>query len=124
MIKYRSVSYKDNSPKLAQGDIKATGKHRGVDLAFSGTGQAAPQLDAGETSRASRPPAVSSIQERSRRLMMKHHRAIKRRELTMLSRLASEVGLQADVSCYCNRIQGEFPSGFAATYDRSPAAMS
>lgn len=143
-LKYRGVSYEDNSPKLAKGAIKATGKYRGVDITFAEsnslpvpqpvhdlsdrsvayqTGQAAPQPTADQPSLAIPPQAADSIQERSRRLMMKHHRAIERRELSMLSRLASEVGLKVDVGCYRNRIQGD-PSSFAATYDRSPAAMS
>lgn len=145
-LKYRGVSYGDNSPRIAQEDVKVTGKYRGGEINFHDRALPIPQpvrnlvyrgvadqtgtatqLNTGEASianRANSAQTASSIQERSRRLMMKHHRAIERRELSMLSRLASEIGLCTDASHYRNRIQGEFPYGFAATYDRSQVAMS
>ncbi|MBD2103509.1 DUF4278 domain-containing protein [Leptolyngbya sp. FACHB-261] len=68
--------------------------------------------------------AVRSAHEEARLLMMGHHRSIKNREQSLLSRSAAEVGLAADVTQFWNHIQGKVHPSFRATYDRSHAAMS
>ena len=69
--------------------------------------------------------AVLSVQDKARSLMMNHHRAIKQRQQSMLSRLDVEVGLTADdASHYWNHIQGKVHPSFRVTYDRSGASLS
>lgn len=70
-------------------------------------------------------PLALSIEDRARSMMMQHHRLIKQRQQTMLSRLDVEVGLTAaDAAHYWNHIQGKVHPGFRATYDRSHASFS
>jgi hypothetical protein len=64
-----------------------------------------------------------STQEQARALMMRHHQMVKNRQQSMLNRAAAEVGLDADPE-YQSRIQGAFPGGFQADYDRSNASLS
>jgi hypothetical protein len=64
-----------------------------------------------------------SIQNQARSLMMNHHKQIKNREQSMLNRAAAEIGIDIDVK-YHTHIQGKTVQDFAATYDRSNAAMS
>lgn len=69
--------------------------------------------------------ASQSIQERARGLMMDHHRMIKQREQSMLSRLNAQVGLPADeAGRYWNHIQGKVHPTLGESYDRSHAAFS
>ncbi|NJN86898.1 MAG: DUF4278 domain-containing protein [Leptolyngbyaceae cyanobacterium SL_7_1] len=70
-------------------------------------------------------PVTLSIEDRARSMMMQHHRSIKQRQQTMLSRLDAEVGLTAsDAAHYWNHIQGKVHPSFRVTYDRSHAALS
>lgn len=64
-----------------------------------------------------------STQEQARALMMRHHQLIKNRQQSMLSRVAAEVGLDADAE-YQSRIQGKFPGTVQTDYDRSHASLS
>ena len=66
-------------------------------------------------------PAMS-IGDKARALMMKHHRAIGKRQQTLLTRSADQVGLH--VTSYWNRIQGKVHPSFRASYDRSQASFS
>jgi hypothetical protein len=66
-----------------------------------------------------------SVQDQARFLMMGHHKAVKRRQQTMLSRLDARVGLTAnDAVHFWNHIGGEVHPSFGDSYDRSHAAMS
>lgn len=64
-----------------------------------------------------------STQEQARALMMRHHQMIKNRQQSMLSRVAAEVGFDADAESQ-SRVQGAFPGGSQADYDRSNASLS
>jgi hypothetical protein len=69
--------------------------------------------------------AVLSVQEQARNLMMQHHRQIKQREQSMLSRVGAEVGLSTqEATRFLNHIQGMTHTSFWTTYDRSHVGMS
>ncbi|NJO40817.1 MAG: DUF4278 domain-containing protein [Cyanobacteria bacterium CRU_2_1] len=69
--------------------------------------------------------STPSVQEQARHLMMDHHRAIKRRQQSMLVRLDTKVGLPADEATrYWNHIKGETHPSFVDSYDRSHVAFS
>lgn len=67
---------------------------------------------------------VVGTQDKARSLMMGHHRTVKQRQQSMLTRLAAEVGLTANVSKYWNHIQGKAHPSFVETYERSHATLS
>lgn len=70
-------------------------------------------------------PGALSISDRARALMMGHHRAVKRRQQSMLTRLDARVGLPAtQASQFWNHIRGEAHPSFGDSYDRSHAALS
>ncbi|MEM1172609.1 MAG: hypothetical protein AAGJ08_26920 [Cyanobacteria bacterium P01_H01_bin.35] len=62
------------------------------------------------------------VENQARALMMRHHNLIKNRQQSMLNRMATEVGVEADN--YWGSIQGKPHPSFFTTYDRSHAAMS
>ncbi len=62
------------------------------------------------------------VKNQARALMMRHHNLIKNRQQSMLNRMATEVGVEADN--YWGNIQGKPHPSFVTTYDRSRAAMS
>ncbi|MGK7952039.1 MAG: hypothetical protein AB4368_25460 [Xenococcaceae cyanobacterium] len=64
-----------------------------------------------------------SIQTLSRSLFIKHHKLVMNRERSMLTRVASEIGVDVDPKFHCH-IQGKTANDFAPVYDRSNAAMS
>jgi len=63
-------------------------------------------------------------ENQARRLMMRHHHAIKNRQQSMLGRVASEIGMDIDASQHCQGTQGKPNSSFRVTYDRSGASFS
>ena len=65
-----------------------------------------------------------SAQEQARALMMRHHHMVKNREQSMLSRMASEIGMPIETAQYRSIIQGKTNSAFSAAYDRSHASFS
>jgi hypothetical protein len=65
---------------------------------------------------------MSSTQDKSRALMMRHSHMIKNRQQSMLSRSAAEIGV--DPADYCTKIQGKMRSDFRSSYDRSNSTMS
>jgi hypothetical protein len=66
-----------------------------------------------------------AVAEEARTLMMNHHRSVKRREQSMLSRLDEKVGLPISTATqFWNHIQGKVHPSFWKTYDRSHVAMS
>lgn len=60
----------------------------------------------------------------ARRLMMLHRDRAKNRQQSLLTRAASEVGLEARRVTYWGHIQGKLQPTFRNDYDRSTAAMS
>jgi len=151
-LTYRGVSYDYNPPVVDVEDTNDMGKYRGVDIRFRSTKKApvhqptldlvyrgaayrvgqsteqaavAPaQVPVSTTVQATPVPFVSKAEDRARLAMMNHHRSVKRRQQSMLGRLAAEIGLPADASQYWNHIQGKVHPSFWATYDRSRAAAS
>lgn len=138
-LTYRGVSYDYNPPTVQYGDSTQVGKYRGVDIRFRNVKKAPvlqPTLDlvyrgAAYTTHADAPvateaaPAVMSVQEQARRLMMNHHKNVKRRQQAMLARSDAKVGLPAsEAAHFWNHIRGGSHPSFEASYDRSQAAMS
>ena len=64
-----------------------------------------------------------SANEKARALMNRHHHIIKNRQQSLLTRTASEFGIDVD-SQYWSNIQGKPDSSFRKTYDRSDASSS
>lgn len=93
-------------------------------------GFASPDQNSGtvsETTDSENPTTVKplSINEQLRRLMMSHHRQIRKREQAMLARLDAKIGLSVeDATHFQNHIQGYIPYNEWMNYDRSHAAMS
>lgn len=142
-LTYRGVSYEYNPPKVEYGDRTQVGKYRGVDIRFRNVTKVPvqqPTLDiiyrgaAYTTSSAENPTEVQTetqaapsptVKEQARLLMMNHHKNVKRRQQTMLSRLDARVGVPTtEASRFWNHIRGEAHPSFNADYDRSHAAMS
>ena len=149
-LTYRGVKYDYNPPTV---ELKATdevGKFRGVDIRFRTvkrnpvqqpildlkyrgvaytTGAPAPAVQpapvtASEAAPAGAPAAAISTEDRARVAMVNRHRSVKRRQQSMLARLATEAGLPEEAAKYWNHIQGKVHPSFWATYGRSGAAAS
>jgi hypothetical protein len=147
-LTYRGVSYDYNPPKVEYGDRSQAVKYRGVDIRFRSLKKPPvlqPTLDliyrgvaqttnptnsataaSAMVTKASAPEAsISSVKAQARFLMVNHHRAIKNRQQSMLSRLDAEVGmLNENVELYWNHIQGKVHPTFGDNYDRSHVALS
>ena len=67
---------------------------------------------------------MSTTQEQSRALMMRHRHFVKHRQQSLLSRAAADIGLPAEASDHWTHIQGKPSSASRTLYDRSNAAMS
>lgn len=147
-LTYRGISYDYNPPRIELKDTEDGGKYRGVDIRFRTVKKNSvqqPTLDlvyrgvayrTSESAPAPEPitaPAPTSpatiqdplsTQDKARLMMINRHQSIKQRQQSMLTRLAKEVGLTADVTKYWNRIQGKVHPSFWATYERSHATIS
>lgn len=64
-----------------------------------------------------------NTQQQARALMMRHHKAIKNRQQSMLERVASEIGVDADVESW-SHIQGKPAAHASQVYDRHGGAAS
>jgi len=105
-LKFRGNQYRTNQPT----------DQPGVNATATPVTVAAP---------APQPVATVSIEEKARELMMNHHKMVKRRQQAMLTRLAANVGLDAETtSQYWGHIQGKVQPGFWDSYDRSHASIS
>jgi hypothetical protein len=142
-LTYRGVAYEYTPPAIDVQEGQLAGRYRGLDWKFCNPTKSyvqQPSLDLvyrgvaynthGEqpVAKPINVPAVVpalKVVDRSRELMMKHQRSIKKRQQVMLSRLATQVGLpEKAASDYWGRIQGKVHPSFRNTYDRSAAAMS
>lgn len=146
-LTYRGVQYDYNPPAVVLNHTAEVGKYRGVDIRFRTvkncpvqqptldlvyrgvayrTGAAAEVTPVVNTAVpvADAPAALADLELKARTLLMGHNRNVKRRQQAMLTRLAADVGLEADVTQYWNRIQGKVHPSFRATYDRSGSAAS
>ena len=63
-----------------------------------------------------------SVSSSARRLIVRNRNRLKNRQQSLLSRSASQVGI--DVSGYWGHIQGKVQPTFRVDYDRSHATMS
>lgn len=149
-LTYRGVSYEYTPPTVEMTEGELVGQYRGLDWRFCNLKKAPvhqPTLDlmyrgvAYSTGKipvtapiADTPvavpvepvkvPVLLTSEDKARSLMIAHGRSIKKRQQSMLSRLATEVGLSANVSDYWNRIQGKVHPSFRTSYDRIPVALS
>ncbi|MEM6716184.1 MAG: DUF4278 domain-containing protein [Cyanobacteria bacterium P01_F01_bin.56] len=145
-LTYRGVQYDYNPPAVAMNRSAEVGKYRGVDIRFrtvksnpvqqptldlvyrgvayhTGAAEATPVANAAVPV-ADAPAALADLELKARTLLMGHNRNVKRRQQAMLTRLAADVGLEADVTQSWNRIQGKVHPSFWATYDRGGSAAS
>jgi hypothetical protein len=148
-LTYRGVQYDYNPPAVETNNTSEVGKYRGVDIRFRNakknpvqqptldlvyrgvayrTGETAtettPEVAVVPATVADAPAALANVELKARTMLMGHHRSVKRRQQAMLARLASDVGLDADVTQYWNHIQGKVHPSFWTTYDRSRSASS
>ncbi|MBD0270075.1 MAG: DUF4278 domain-containing protein [Cyanobacteria bacterium Co-bin8] len=149
-LSYRGVKYEYTPPVVAAESTDETGKFRGVDIRFRTVAKAPVQqstLDlmyrgagyrTGETvapvaepvtvsvaiAAPAAPAATRTTEDRARMMLINHHRLVKRRQQSMLSRSATEAGMPADASRYWNHIQGKVHPSFWATYDRGHASAN
>ncbi|MBD0269919.1 MAG: DUF4278 domain-containing protein [Cyanobacteria bacterium Co-bin8] len=149
-LSYRGVKYEYTPPVVAAESTDEVGKFRGVDIRFRTiakapvqqsnldlmyrgvgyrTGEtAAPVVEpvtvSAEIAAPAAPAATPTTEDRARMMLINHHRVVKRRQQSMLSRIATEAGMPADASRYWNHIQGKVHPSFWATYDRGHAAAS
>lgn len=145
-LTYRGTSYDYNPPKVEYGDPTQVGKYRGLDIRFRNPKKPVvlqPTLDlvyrgvayttnsenqVNQTvpvAAVATEPVKSSVQDRARILMMDHHRKVKQRQQSMLSRSDAQVGLaSSEATRFWNHIQGKVHPSFGDTYDRSHAALS
>lgn len=140
-LSYRGVEYDYTPPAVDMQTSEDRGSYRGVDIRFRTVQKSPvqqPSLDlvyrgvAYSTGVAAAPAPVaqpapvaegSSIENRARAALMRHHQQVKCRQQALLSRAATEAGLP-ELDGYWTRIQGKVQPGFWATYDRSGAATS
>lgn len=147
-LSYRGVKYEYTPPVVETKLTDEVGKFRGLDIRFRTitkvpvqqatldlmyrgnayrTGEtAAPVVEpvvAAPVAEAAIPTAMVT-EDRARMMLMNHHRVVKRRQQSMLSRLATEVGMPANANRYWNHIQGKVHPSFWATYDRGHASAS
>ncbi len=145
-LTYRGVNYEYTPPAVDMQPTEEVGQYRGLEWRFRNPKKVpvlqpnlnlmyrgvAYQTGAEESvaTPAYRPAPVAvsskdhSIANMARSLMMSHHQWIKNRQQTLLSRTATEVGLDQDAASYWNHIQGKVHPSFRNSYDRSPAALS
>jgi len=95
-------------------------KYRGV--AYTTQPVAQPKVEAQPQVVAATQPALT-FEEKARTLVQNHHRATKKRQQVLLSRVAHEVGLNTETTGYWTHIQGKIQPSFWA-YDRSHVALS
>lgn len=147
-LTYRGVSYEYTPPQIDMESTSEVGQYRGLqwrfrnpqktpvlqpnlNLVYRGvayqTGEeesvAAPAYTPAPTAAVTHPEGLT-VHNMARALMTSHHKWIKNRQQTLLSRAASEVGLESDGDQYWNHIQGKVHPSFRASYDRSHAALS
>lgn len=145
-LTYRGVKYDYTPPVVETKTTDEVGKFRGVDIRFRTvtrapvqqptldlvyrgvpytTGAAAPAIEPTPVVvPEAAPVAAISTEDRARVAMLNRHRSVKRRQQSMLARLATEAGLPEEAARYWNHIQGKVHPSFWATYGRSGASAS
>ncbi len=64
-----------------------------------------------------------NTQQQARALMMRHHQAVKNRQMSMLNRAAAEIGVEISDD-YSGTIQGKLSNNANHLYGRSNSALS
>jgi hypothetical protein len=141
-LMYRGQSFNYTPVSLEVSPGKVGGKYRGMDwrfrhlteapvlqtnldLFYRGQSTAVEATTSVEATHPVQAPSqMPSVEGLSRSLLMKHQRLIKNRQQSLLQRSAAEVGLDADITTYWNRIQGKIHPTFRMNYDRVPVTMS
>ncbi len=113
-LTYRGVSYEYNPPVLETTTGSVVGTYRGLDwrfrnlkkppilqprvnLTYRGVRYGQSDVVIAQTATAQTQPTVST-QDKARALMMQHKQAIKKRQQSLLSRVACEIGLTSQAS--------------------------
>lgn len=130
-LTYRGVTYDYNPPTVAVTNSELVGKYRGLDWRFRNLEK--PAILQPTVALKYRGVAYGNVEEsattttpetnRARSRMIGQTLAIKKREQSMLTRLAAQVGLDAD-SEYFNHIQGKVHPSFRRNYQPSGVAFS
>ncbi len=147
-LKYRGLNYDYTPPQVEMKPTAVVGQYRGLewrfrnpqkvpvlqanlDLVYRGVAYQTGQTGVNGAMEGYRAPEVQKPQatavanktkDLARSLMMAHHTHIKKREQSLLSRSAAEVGM--DAARYWQPIQGKINAAFRSTYDRSHVALS
>jgi hypothetical protein len=147
-LKYRGVDYDYTPPQVDMKLTNEVGQYRGLewrfrnpkkipvlqptlDLVYRGVAYQTGQTDPAPVPAYTPPLTVPvthraelKIQNMARSLMMSHHQWIKNRQQSLLSRVATEIGLGSEAAHYWNHIQGKVHPSFRNNYDRSSASLS
>ena len=148
-LTYRGVQYDYTPPSVEMQDTSEAGTYRGIDIRFrtvrkqpiqqatldfvyrgaayrtgEAVSEAVPAQVPATAAVAKAPAALADVELQARTMLTNHHRNVKRRQQAMLTRLATQVGLDAGNARCWNHIQGKVHPSFWATYDRSHAATS
>jgi hypothetical protein len=139
-LTYRGVSYEYNPVVVETTAGEVGGKYRSQDwrfrnlkkppiliprfnLTYRGVTYNQAGTATAKTAVPEKTPAVST-EAKARALMMHHTQSIKKRQQTLLSRAAKEVGSAANGSKSWTHIQGQIQPTFRANYDRFGATAS
>lgn len=124
-VRYRGASYRLNQVARTE-NLNAILKYRGAVYGSQPVAEVAATTPVADVTAAPVTVAMPaySVEQQARLLTMSHHRAVKNRQQSMLSRSASEVGLKANLANYWNHIQGKVHPSFWMSYDRSHTALS
>ncbi|MGE5660099.1 MAG: DUF4278 domain-containing protein [Actinomycetota bacterium] len=123
-LTYRGVTYEYNPPQVETVEGGVTGKYRGLDWRFRNlkkppvlqptvnlkyrgvTYNHRPTSPTASEAASVQPNwmVAQSVAEQARSLMLNRDRSLKKRQQSMLSRLASEVGLEVNPSIHYNQV--------------------
>jgi hypothetical protein len=118
-LRYRRATYRFNQNARAE-SLNAILKYRGATYST----QPLAEVEHAPATVGTPMGAVSaSVDSQARLLTMRHHRCIKNRQQSLLSRVAHQVGIET-IGNYWNRIQGKIHPTFRMNYDRSHATLS
>ncbi len=150
-LTYHVVSYESNPVPASNISVEMPGQYRGVHWRFSNTttypmeeppftllygsinsspgtapvvATADPDISVLATPSSVEQLLALNLEEKARALNLSNCHSIKKRQQSMLSRAAAEVGLASDISNYWNRIQGKVHPSFRASYTRSSVSLS
>jgi hypothetical protein len=121
-LRYRGATYRYNQNARAE-SLNAILKYRGVAYSTQPTAQTITETAPAVAVATPVAVASASVDDQARLLNIRHQRSIKNRQQSLLSRVASEIGLDT-IGNYWNRIQGKVHPTFRVNYDRSHVTFS